>query len=113
VATALSSTMIVVKIMYDKFELTTLPGRITLGILVFQDIWAILFLSIQPSLLSPGASIIVLSFLKGVALVVLTHIPHPLSHKKSNFWVQFTQDGRIRVWYPRLDECGYQQTQFG
>ncbi|HEV2763141.1 MAG TPA: cation:proton antiporter, partial [Pyrinomonadaceae bacterium] len=40
-AAAISSTMIVVKLLYDKFELDTVPGRITLGILVFQDIWAI------------------------------------------------------------------------
>ncbi|MEM5787622.1 MAG: cation:proton antiporter, partial [Syntrophobacteraceae bacterium] len=72
VAMALSSTMIVVKILYDKFELTTLPGRITLGILVFQDIWAILFLSLQPNLLSPGVSIILLSFVKGAGLVLLS-----------------------------------------
>jgi Kef-type K+ transport system membrane component KefB len=72
VAMALSSTMIVVKILYDKFELTTLPGRITLGILVFQDIWAILFLSLQPNLLSPGVSIILLSFVKGAALILLS-----------------------------------------
>lgn len=70
VAMALSSTMIVVKILYDKFELTTLPGRITLGILVFQDIWAILFLSLQPNLLSPELSIILLSFVKGTGLVL-------------------------------------------
>ncbi len=70
VAMALSSTMIVVKILYDKFELTTLPGRVTLGILVFQDIWAILFLSVQPNLLSPSASIILLSFVKGAGLVL-------------------------------------------
>ncbi len=72
VAMALSSTMIVVKILYDKFELTTLPGRITLGILVFQDIWAILFLSLQPNLLNPGVSIILLSFLKGAGIVLLS-----------------------------------------
>ncbi len=72
VATALSSTMIVVKILYDKFELTTLPGRITLGILVFQDIWAILFLSLQPNLLSPEPSIILLSFVKGAGLVLVS-----------------------------------------
>ncbi|MGV8074965.1 MAG: cation:proton antiporter [Syntrophobacteraceae bacterium] len=72
VAMALSSTMIVVKILYDKFELTTLPGRITLGILVFQDIWAILFLSLQPNLLNPGVSIILLSFVKGAGLVLLS-----------------------------------------
>jgi len=70
VAIALSSTMIVVKLLYDKYELTTLPGRITLGILVFQDIWAILFLSLQPALQQPGVPAIMLSFFKGTALVV-------------------------------------------
>lgn len=64
--------MIVVKILYDKFELSTLPGQITLGILVFQDIWAILFLSLQPNLMSPGASIILLSFVKGAGLVLFS-----------------------------------------
>lgn len=71
VAMALSSTMIVVKILYDKFELTTLPGRITLGILVFQDIWAILFLALQPNLLNPGVASILLSFVKGAGLVLI------------------------------------------
>jgi Kef-type K+ transport system membrane component KefB len=50
---ALSSTLIVVKLLYDKFELTTLPGRITLGVLVCQDIWAIVFLALQPNLHDP------------------------------------------------------------
>ncbi len=47
---ALSSTVIIVKILYDKRELDTLPGRITLGVLVLQDLFAILFLAVQPSL---------------------------------------------------------------
>ena len=72
VAMALSSTMIVVKLLYDKFELTTLPGRITLGILVFQDIWAILFLALQPNLLTPAASVILLSLAKGAGLVLVS-----------------------------------------
>src|SRR5216683_5598899 len=50
---SLSSTLVVVKLLYDKFELDTLPGRITLGVLVIQDLWAILFLAIQPNLLQP------------------------------------------------------------
>ncbi len=33
-AASLSSTVIIVKVLYDKFELDTLPGRITLGVLV-------------------------------------------------------------------------------
>jgi Kef-type K+ transport system membrane component KefB/voltage-gated potassium channel Kch len=49
-AAALSSTVIIVKVLYDKRELDTLPGRVTLGILVLQDLFAILFLAIQPSL---------------------------------------------------------------
>src|SRR5688572_1686361 len=50
IALALSSTMIVVKLLYDRYELMTFPGRITLGILVFQDVWAILVLAVQPTL---------------------------------------------------------------
>jgi Kef-type K+ transport system membrane component KefB len=74
IAMALSSTMIVVKILYDKSELATLPGSITLGILVFQDIWAILFLSLQPNLQDPGVFTIMLSFVKGAALVFLSFL---------------------------------------
>lgn len=44
-ATALSSTVIIVKILYDKRELHTLAGRLTLGVLVLQDLFAILFLT--------------------------------------------------------------------
>jgi len=50
IACALSSTVIIVKVLYEKRELDTLPGRITLGVLVLQDIFAILFLAVQPSL---------------------------------------------------------------
>ncbi len=49
-AAALSSTVIIVKVLYDKRELDTLTGRITLGILVLQDLFVILFLAVQPSL---------------------------------------------------------------
>jgi Kef-type K+ transport system membrane component KefB len=70
----LSSTAIVVKLLYGKFELDTLAGRITLGILVFQDIWAIVLLGIQPNLASPDIFQILLSFGKGILLVVLSMI---------------------------------------
>jgi len=71
VACALSSTMIVVKLLYDKFELDTLPGRITLGILVFQDIWAIVFLAIQHDLKNPAPAQLLVSLAKGIAVVAL------------------------------------------
>jgi len=69
VAAALSSTMIVVKLLYDKNELDTLPGRITLGTLVFQDIWAILFLALQPNLEDPRIAVLATSLAK-VALLI-------------------------------------------
>lgn len=69
VAAALSSTMIVVKILYDKEELDTLPGQITLGVLVFQDLWAILFLALQPNLADPRVTIVLMSMMKVAGVV--------------------------------------------
>ncbi|MBM3329941.1 MAG: hypothetical protein FJY67_10825 [Calditrichaeota bacterium] len=69
--TGLSSTAIVVKLLYDKFELDTRPGRITLGILIFQDIWAILVLAFQPNLNDPKLIYIGLALLKGTGLLLM------------------------------------------
>jgi len=71
VCLAMSSTMIVVKLLYDKFELDTLPGRITLGVLVVQDIWAMVVLGIQPNLLQPEFATLLGSLGKGALLVAL------------------------------------------
>lgn len=69
VAVALSSTVIIVKILYDKRELDTLAGRITLGVLVLQDLFAIVFLAIQPDLQHPTAGLFVSAALKVAFLV--------------------------------------------
>src|SRR5207253_5132781 len=69
VACALSSTVIIVKVLYEKRELDTLPGRITLGVLVLQDIFAILFLAVQPSLGNLQDGVILLSIARVGALV--------------------------------------------
>ena len=71
VAAALSSTVIIVKILYDKRELDTLPGRLTLGILVLQDLFAILFLALQPNLKEPAVGLLLLSLGKAVLLVTV------------------------------------------
>src|SRR4029078_13480920 len=70
-ARALNSTVIVVKMLYDKHELDTLTGRITLGVLVLQDLAVILFLALQPNLehLAPG--IVLMSLLRVVVLVAV------------------------------------------
>ena len=69
-AISISSTMIVVKLLYEKFELDTLAGRITLGILVFQDIWAIIILAVQPSLSDPNILGLARTFASGGLLVL-------------------------------------------
>jgi len=64
--------MIVVKLLYDKFELDTLPGRLTLGVLIFQDVWAIVVLGVQPNLRNPEVGKVLLSLGSGVLLVGAT-----------------------------------------
>jgi Kef-type K+ transport system membrane component KefB/Trk K+ transport system NAD-binding subunit len=71
IAVALSSTVVIVKLLYEKRELDTLPGRITLGILVLQDLFAILFLAVQPNLGHPGVGLIIGSLLKVLLLVII------------------------------------------
>jgi Kef-type K+ transport system membrane component KefB len=61
VAAAMSSTVIIVKILYDKRELETLAGRVTLGVLVLQDIATILFLAVQPNLKHPSADVMLVA----------------------------------------------------
>jgi Kef-type K+ transport system membrane component KefB len=69
VAAAMSSTVIIVKILYDKRELGTLAGRITVGILVLQDLVVILFLAIQPNLRDPAVAEFAKAFAKVLLLV--------------------------------------------
>ncbi len=85
VACALSSTVVIVKVLYEKRELDTLPGRITLGVLVIQDIFAILFLAVQPSLDNLQIGVVLLSFLRvgalgAIAFVLSRYVLPPLFH---------------------------------
>src|SRR5207253_454215 len=69
VGLGLSSTLIAVKLLSDKFELSTFGGRVTLGILVFQDLWAMVFLAVQPNLGSLGPGALLGSLAAGLGLV--------------------------------------------
>ena len=71
VAAAMSSTVIIVKILYDKRELETLAGRVSLGVLVLQDLFIILFLAIQPNFRSPAIGAVTLALGKAVLLVAV------------------------------------------
>ncbi|MEZ4365114.1 MAG: cation:proton antiporter [Kofleriaceae bacterium] len=68
VACAFSSTLLVVKYLHDHGQTDTAVGRLCVGLLIFQDIWAIVFLALQPSFAEPSLAPIVLTFL-GTAIV--------------------------------------------
>ena len=65
----LSSTAVVVKLLYDKGELDTLPGRTTLAVLVVQDIYAIFVLAFQPNFANPTAAPVLRAAAAAVALL--------------------------------------------
>ena len=69
IALSLSSTLIIVKLLADKVELTTFAGRLTLGVTVLQDLWAIAFLALQPSLHNLAPAPLLTSMAAGIALV--------------------------------------------
>lgn len=69
VAAAMSSTVIIVKLLYDKRELETLAGRITMGVLVLQDLFVILFLAAQPHLRAPAVAPLGLAVGKVLVLI--------------------------------------------
>jgi Kef-type K+ transport system membrane component KefB len=70
IALSLSSTLIVVKLLQDKLEISTVSGKLTIGVLVLQDIWAILFMGLQPNLLNPEIVLILNSILIIIVLII-------------------------------------------
>lgn len=66
---ALSSTAVVVKLLYDKMELDTLHGRLSIGILVLQDIWAVMILAFQPNFHSPQPLLFAAAIFKCAVLI--------------------------------------------
>jgi Kef-type K+ transport system membrane component KefB len=70
-ATAFSSTLLVVRMLQDRRLLDTVAGRLAVGLLIFQDIWAIVILALQPSFESPELAPIVLTFAGIFSLVAL------------------------------------------
>jgi Kef-type K+ transport system membrane component KefB len=74
IAAAMSSTVIIVKILYDKRELETLAGRVTLGVLVLQDVFVILFLAVQPNLKNPAVGVMAVAVSHVVLLVAVAFL---------------------------------------
>merc|ERR1740123_543346 len=63
--------MIVAKLLGEKMELDSKPGRLTVGILIFQDIWAIVVLAIQPNLANPEIFGILRTFFMIFVLIMI------------------------------------------
>lgn len=68
---AFSSTMVVIKLLSDKQELDTLHGRIIIGILLMEDIFAILAMSVVGSLDHLNAELFIWAILKGLVILLL------------------------------------------
>ncbi len=71
---AFSSTMIVIKILSDKREIETLHGRIVIGILLIEDIIAILVLSSLNSINNFDFYLFIFYLLKGVFIILLSYL---------------------------------------
>ncbi|NLH39188.1 MAG: potassium transporter Kef [Elusimicrobia bacterium] len=65
----LTSTLIVVKILKDKFETQTIAAKLTIGILIFQDFFAIIFLAFQKNFLNPEYSLLLKSLVSSLLLL--------------------------------------------
>jgi predicted Kef-type K+ transport protein len=72
-ALSFSSTVFVVKILEERGELTSFHGRIAIGILVIQDVFAVVFMT-AASDLKPGWSILLLPLYLFIARYVLKYI---------------------------------------
>ena len=71
---AFSSTMVVIKLLSDKKELDTLHGRIVVGILLVEDFFIILTLSVLTTLNDFSGWILILSLVKGLAVVAIAFL---------------------------------------
>ncbi len=74
VACAFSSTLLVVKYLQEHLKLDTIAGRLAVGLLIFQDIWAIVFLALQPSFAHPSIAPIAMTFLGTAILAALATV---------------------------------------
>ena len=77
-ALSFSSTVFAVKILEEKEEMTSKPGRIAIGILIMQDLFAVLFITFSSGTLpSPWAVLLVLLlFARKPLMVILDRSGH-------------------------------------
>jgi voltage-gated potassium channel Kch len=62
---------LVAKYLHERRLIDSTSGRLSIGILIFQDIWAIIFLAVQPSFANPSLAPIALTFIGTAVVAVL------------------------------------------
>ncbi|NOR19970.1 MAG: hypothetical protein GQ538_07780 [Xanthomonadales bacterium] len=87
-----SSTLLVIKLFQEHFELDTEPGRLALGMLIFQDIWVIVAILIQPNIDNPEIGPIMLSFLGIAILSVFTAVTSKTIVATAFHWIAKTPE---------------------
>jgi len=87
-----SSTLLVVKLFQEHFELDTEPGRLALGMLIFQDIWVIVAILIQPNIDNPEIGPIMLSFLGIAILSVFAAVASKTVVSRAFHWIAKTPE---------------------
>jgi CPA2 family monovalent cation:H+ antiporter-2 len=71
---SLSSTAIVMKLLQDRAEINTPHGRMSVGMLIFQDLCVIPFMLLIPILAGNGGSVIAVAFIMLKASVVIAAV---------------------------------------
>jgi Kef-type K+ transport system membrane component KefB len=69
-ACGFSSTLLVVKVLQDSLQIDTVDGRLCIGLLIFQDIWAIVVLALQPNLHDFDIAPLLATFV-GVGIIIV------------------------------------------
>jgi glutathione-regulated potassium-efflux system ancillary protein KefC len=78
-ALSFSSTVFVVKVLEERGELNSQHGKIAIGILVIQDIFAVLFLSVSSSSI-PGWTVLLLPVILYVVRMILNQLLDKAGH---------------------------------
>lgn len=73
VTCSISSSMIVLAMLSEHGEMDTIQGEFTFGILIFQDVWALAALAVQPELTSHSVSLKVMALVAGLIIVALLY----------------------------------------
>jgi Kef-type K+ transport system membrane component KefB len=77
-----SSTMLVAKMLMDNFEMSSLYGKISIGILLVEDIIAILAIPILKNIYDFSGMLILIVILKVLLLVILAYILNKFIYPK-------------------------------